>query len=127
MESKIRLQREYITLDKVLEYLKGCEYESSIEYDSWDVRTDENNQMEKCIIIKKNAMHGLKAYFGSENELLLTYIIPNKVMNAYFGRSEKAYKTIPEIIGGAIKNGLLIGSQKKAFNAIASVFTQITA
>ena len=64
---------------------------------------------------------------NSENELLLTYIIPNKVMNAYFGRSEKAYKTIPEIIGGAIKNGLLIGSQKKAFNAIASVFTQITA
>lgn len=70
-------------------------------------------------------MHGMKVYFSNENELIMSYIIPNKFMNAYFGKSVKARKSILELIGGAIKNTLLSGSQKKAFNEMEQVLLRI--
>jgi hypothetical protein len=91
------------------------------------MRTDANGQMEKCVLIKKSSMHGMKVYFSQDNELMMTYVIPNKVMNAYFGKSVKARKSILEVIGGGIKNVMLSGSQKKAFQEMESIFQKIAA
>ncbi|MDG1914755.1 MAG: hypothetical protein P8I55_09225 [Crocinitomix sp.] len=108
MENKITLKNEYNILDKLMDFLKGeNSYESSLTYDIWGLRTDANGQMEKCVLVKKSSMHGMKVYFSQENELMMSYVIPNKVMNAYFGKSVKARKSILEVIGGGIKNVML--------------------
>jgi hypothetical protein len=126
MEKEITVKKEYNTLDKVLEFAKNeSEYDCSIDYDIWDMRTDANGQMEKCLLIKKSNMHGMKIYFTDDNVLSATYIIPNKVMNAYFGKSQKAHKSILEVIGGGIKSVLLAGSQKKAFDEMELILLKI--
>ncbi|NOQ71043.1 MAG: hypothetical protein GQ574_03515 [Crocinitomix sp.] len=128
MENKITVKSEYNSLDKLIDFLKGeASYESSIDYDIWDIRTDANGQMEKCVLIKKSSMHGMKVYFSQENELMMSYIIPNKVMNAYFGKSVKARRNILEVITGGIKNVMLSGSQKKAFQEMELIFQKIAA
>jgi len=128
MENKITLKNEYNILDKLMDFLKGeNSYESSLTYDIWGLRTDANGQMEKCVLVKKSSMHGMKVYFSQENELMMSYVIPNKVMNAYFGKSVKARKSILEVIGGGIKNVMLSGSQKKAFQGMESIFKKIAA
>jgi hypothetical protein len=128
MENKVTVKNEYSSLEKLSSYLKkNSTYDCVIEYDSWDVRTDENGQMEKCLTIKKSAMHGMKVYFNSNNQLVMSYIIPNKIMNAYFGKSVKARKNILEIITGVIKNALLSGSQKTAFQEIEADLLKLTA
>lgn len=128
MEKQIRIKIEYNTLDKVLDLVKKeSSYHCSKEYDSWDIRTDLNGQMEKCLIIKKSSMHGMKVHFTKENELMMSYIIPNKLMNAYFGKSVKASRNILEIITGVIKTALLSGSQKKAFEEMEFVLLKIVA
>ncbi|NQX98225.1 MAG: hypothetical protein HRT73_10145 [Flavobacteriales bacterium] len=126
MENQITIKSEYNSLDKVLDFVKKeSSYECLIDYDSWDVRTDSNGQMGKCVVIKKSSMHGMKVHFSKENELMMTYIIPNKLMNAYFGKSQKRYRNILEIITGVIKNALLVGSQKKAFEEMSQVLNKI--
>lgn len=126
MEKQITIKSEYNSLESILNFLKKeSPYEASIEYDSWDVRTDANGQMEKCIMIKKSSMHGMKVYLPKEGALQLDYIIPNKLMNAYFGKSQKRYRNILEIITGKIKDIALAGSQKKAFNEMEQVFNKI--
>lgn len=128
MENKITLKSEYNSLDKLNSYLKKeSSFESTIDYDSWDVRTDENGLMAKCLIIKKSNMHGIKAYFNSNEQLVTSYIIPNKLMNAYFGKSVKARKNILEIITGVIKNVALSGAQQKAYEEIELDLLKIAA
>ena len=77
------------------------------------------------MVIKKSNMHGAKAYLSSGDTLKLDYIIPNKVMNAYFGKSQKARRNVLEMIAGSIKTTLLAGSQKKAFEEITHSFNKI--
>ena len=128
MEKQYTIKSEYNSLEKILEFVKKeSPYKCSEVYDSWDVRTDSNGQMEKCVMIKKSSMHGMKMYFTKDNVLEMTYIIPNKMMNAYFGKSVKARRSILEIIGGGIKNVLLIGSQKKAFKEMSEVLDKVAA
>ena len=45
-------------------------------------------------------------------------IIPNKIMQAYFGKSQKRYQNILEVITGKIKDIALSGSQQKAFEEL---------
>lgn len=126
MEKKINVQSEYGSLDQISNFLKKqSPYEISKEYDHWEIRTDANGQMEQCIVIKKSNMHGAKAYFTNDNVLKVDYIIPNKMMDAYFGKSQKARRNILEIVAGGIKNTLLSGGQKKAFEEIVSSFDKI--
>jgi len=128
MEKQITIKSEYNSLANVLAFLKKeSTFECSIEYDSSDVRTDANGQMEKCVLIKKSAMHGMKMYFSQENELTMSYIIPNKIMHAYFGKSEKRYRNPLEIVAGIIKSTLLSSSQKKAFEKMELVLNKIVA
>lgn len=128
MEKQITIKQEYNSLENLLAFLqKDSSLESSIEYDAWDVRTDANGQMEQCVVIKKSAMHGLKGYFTQDNQLKLSYIIPNKVMNAYFGKSQKRYQNPLEIITNKIKDTLLAVPQQKAFDEMEQVFTKILA
>ena len=63
-------------------------------------------------------MHALKAYFVNENTVKVNHIIPSKVLNTYFGKSVKMYRSIPEIIGGKIKDMLLAPAQQKAFEEL---------
>jgi hypothetical protein len=127
MENTIKIQNEFNTLEKIKQFVeKESAYTPSIEYDSWDVRTDANGQMEKCVIIKKSGMHGMKVHFTKDNEIMMCHIIPSKVMNAYFGRSQKARKSILEIAAGGIKNVLLSGGQNKAFDEMEEVMLRIS-
>jgi hypothetical protein len=127
MEKLITLKNEYNSLDMLNDFLKKESiFESSKEYDSWDIRTDVNGQMEQCLIIKKSAMHGMKVYFQKENTLKMDYIIPSKIMNAYFGKSVKAHRNIIQIIAGKVSQSLLKGSQQKAFEEMEHVFNKIS-
>jgi hypothetical protein len=126
MNKELSIKNEYNSLDKILGYIKNeSPFEVSLEYDHWDVRTDANNQMEQCILIKKSAMHGVKMYLSDDHKLTLDYVIPNKIMNAYFGKSQKRYQNILEIIGNKIKELALEGSQQKAFDEISGTLNKI--
>ncbi|WP_299125907.1 hypothetical protein [uncultured Winogradskyella sp.] len=119
MENLIEIKNDYNSLDKLYNLLKkDSNFECSKAYDSWEVRTDPNGQMAQCIVLKKSGMHAIKAFFVNENTLKINYIIPNKLMHAYFGKSEKAYRSIIEIVAGTIKQALLAGSQQKAFEEL---------
>jgi hypothetical protein len=83
--------------------------------------------MEQCLIIKKSGMHGMKVYFQKDNTLKMDYIIPNKIMNAYFGKSVKARRNIIEIVAGVITQAVLKGPQQKAFDEMEQVFNKISA
>lgn len=127
MEKSIKVKSEYSSLDKLIDFLKSeSPFGISKEYDHWDVRTDANGQMEQCVVIKKSNMHGAKAYFENENTLKVDYIIPNKMMNAYFGKSQKSYKNVLEIIAGKVKSIALENSQKKAFEEVLNSFNKIS-
>ncbi|NRD20041.1 hypothetical protein HNV08_08270 [Winogradskyella eckloniae] len=128
MEKTIKIKNEYNSLDTLYSYLKtATSFESSKEYDSWEVRTNIHGQMEQCLVLKKSNMHGMKVYFENENSLKMTYIIPNKIMQAYFGNSQKRYQNVLEIVTGKIKNILLTSSQNKAFKEMEQVFLKISA
>ena len=128
MEKQITVKNEFNTMDKVLSFLKNeTHYTCSKQYDVWDMRTDEQGQMEQCVILKKSSMHGMKVYFPSENTLVMSYVIPNKIMNAYFGKSQKRYRNIIEIATEQISQVLLSGVQKNAFTEIEKVFHKIEA
>ncbi len=122
MENLIIIRNEYNSLDKLYEFLKkDSNYEYSKDYDIWEHRTDAKGQMEKCIIIKKSAMHAIKIFYVNENTAKLNYIIPNKLMHAYFGKSVEARRNIIEIITGMIKQAVLAPSQKKAFDELVQI------
>ncbi len=128
MENLITIKNEYNTLDKLHEFLKkDSNYEYSKEYDIWEHRIDTNGQMEQCLVIKKSSMHAIKVFFTNENMVKINYIIPNKMMHAYFGKSVKAHRNILEIITGFIKGTLLAPAQKKAFEELEQVLQKISA
>lgn len=128
MEKSMKIKNEYNSLDTLNTYLKtASSFESSKEYDSWDDRTNANGQMEQCLVLKKSNMHGMKVHFENDSTLKMTYIIPNKVMHAYFGKSEKRYRSILEIVTGKIKDTLLAPAQNKAFKEMEEVFQKISA
>jgi len=74
--------------------------------------------MKQCIVVEKSEVHAIKFFFANEKTVKINYVIPNKFMHAYFGKSEKAYKNILEIVAGGIKQALLEGSQEKAFKEL---------
>ncbi|MBC8753689.1 hypothetical protein H2O64_03350 [Kordia sp. YSTF-M3] len=128
MENLIEIKSNYNSLDKLYLFLdKESNYECSKDYDIWEQRTDANGQMEQCIIIKKSGMHAVKAFFVNNDTVKINYIIPNKMMHAYFGKSVKARRNIIEIIAGIIKQALLKGPQEKAFKELESVIHKAAA
>jgi hypothetical protein len=119
MENLITVNNNFNSLDKLKEVLKKESiYECSKEYDIWEMRTDKNGQMAQCIVVKKSNMHAVKLFFVNENTVKMSYIIPNKIMQAYFGKSVKARRNIIEIIAGIIKQAVLAGPQQKAFDEL---------
>jgi hypothetical protein len=119
MENLIEIKSEYNSLDKLRDFLeKESDYKCSKNYDTWEMRTDENGQMEQCIVLEKSSMHAIKVFFANEKTVKINYIIPNKIMHAYFGKSVKARRNVIEIAAGVLKQAVLIGFQKKAFNEL---------
>jgi len=128
MEKKIKVKTEYNSLDKILDFAKKeSPYECLKDYDIWEVRTDANGQMEQCVVIKKSAMHGLKIFFQKDGSLKMTYIIPNKTMNALFGKSQKARRNILEVMAEQVKEILLANPRQQAFGEIGRIFYKIAA
>lgn len=122
MENLIEIKNDYNSLDTLHAFLKKeSDFECSKDYDIWEQRTNNNGQMEQCLILKKSAMHAVKLYFVNENTVKLNHIIPNKMMHAYFGKSQKKYRNILEIITGKIKDVVLATPQQNAFNELESV------
>lgn len=119
MQKTIRLKPEYNSLETLKIFLNSAsDFECSKEYDIWDIRTDANGQMEQCLVLKKSGMHAAKLFFTQDNVVQIDYVIPNKIMNAYFGKSVKVRRSILEIIGGIVKNAILKAPQEKAFNEL---------
>ncbi len=124
----IKIKPEYTSLEELLSHVQKNEsYTASINYDQWNVRKDANNQMAKCLIIKKSTMHGIIAHFHDNETLQVSYIVPNVLLNAYFGKNQKAYRSIFEIIAGKIKDAVLAGSQKKAFEEMEQALPKMAA
>lgn len=127
MEKIITIKNEYNSLDTLQNFLKKeTSFESSKEYDVWDHRVDANGQMAQCVLLKKSNMHAVKAYFTADNTVKINHVIPNKIMQAYFGKSVKAHRNILEIITGTITQAVLAGPQKKAFEELEQVFHKIS-
>ncbi len=119
MENLIRIKQPYNSLDELYDVLKKeSGFECSKEYDVWEHRTDTNGQMAQCIVLKKSGMHAVKLFFVNENTVKINHIIPNKLMNAYFGKSVKARRSILEVIAGAIKQAILVKPQQQAFEEL---------
>lgn len=119
MEKLITINNNLNSLDKLQEVLKKeVIYECSKEYDIWEMRTDKNGQMAQCVVVKKSNMHAVKLFLINENTVKMSYIIPNKIMQAYFGKSVEARRNIIEIIAGIIKQAVLAGPQQKAFDEL---------
>jgi hypothetical protein len=128
MQAKITVKEEFKTLDKMLDFVSDeSPFECKKEYDSWDVRTGINGQMEQCIIVKQSAMNGVKLHFADESTLVMTHIVPSKVMNAYFGKSQKAHKNILEVVTGKIGELVFSGSKKKAFSEVEQLLSSVKA
>lgn len=128
MEKVISIKKEYNSLDTLSEFLKSSSsFECSKDYDIWEQRTDSNGQMEQCVILKKSSMHAVKLFFTEGNKVKITHIIPNKMMNAYFGKSVEARKNILEVITGKIMEVVLAPAQKKAFEEMEQVLNKISA
>lgn len=128
MENLIEINDAYTSLDKLHEILKSnVNYEYAKEYDIWEHRVDANGQMEQCLVIKKSNMHAIKVFFVNTNTVKINYIIPNKIMHAYFGKSVKARRNILQILIGTIMQAVLAGPQKKAFEELEQVLKKIAA
>ncbi|RZN82199.1 MAG: hypothetical protein EVB11_09415 [Winogradskyella sp.] len=128
MENLITVNNNHDSLDSLYNALKTASvFECSKEYDIWEHRLDANGQMAQCIVLKKSSMHAIKAFFINENTVKINYIIPNKIMHAYFGKSVKARRNIIEILTGAIKQAILAGPQKKAFEELEHLVNKIAA
>jgi len=126
MENILRIKKEYNTLDKLHYFLKNeSSFECSKEYDIWEMRTDVNGQMEQCVVIKKSAMHAVKLFLLNENQAKINHIIPNKMMNAYFGKSVKARRNIIQLVTGKITEAVLANPQKKAFEELEQIVKRI--
>ena len=128
MEKIIKINSAYHSLKTLCEALKtNGAYESSIAYDIWEVRTDSNGQMAQCVLLKKSGMHAVKLYLTVESDLKISYVIPNKLMNVYFGKHRRVRQNILELITTKIKEAILEGSQKKAFDELANNVRQAVA
>ena len=116
MENLITISSQYNSLDQIHSVLKAnTNYNCTKEYDIWEQRVDNNGHMAQCLVVKKNNMHAVKLFFINENTLKASHIIHNKIMQAYFGKSQKAYQNVIEIIVGKIKSAVLEPAQEKAF------------
>ncbi|WP_299716154.1 hypothetical protein [uncultured Tenacibaculum sp.] len=123
MKKIITIKEEFNSLEKLQSFIsKSSEYDSNIQYDKWQIRKDADGNMQKCIMVKKSAMHGLKVYFLDAKTIEVSYAIPNVFLHGWFGKSDKAFRRIDEIILGKIKDAVLVGSQKKAFNEMEQIF-----
>lgn len=126
MENLITIKNQYNSLDELQNALKrNANYSCTKEYDIWEQRLDNNGQMAQCLVLKKNNMHAVKLFFINENTLKANHIIPNKIMQAYFGKSQKAYQNVIEIITGKIKTAVLEPAQNKAFKEIETEVLRI--
>lgn len=122
MENLITIKNEYNSLDTLSTFLnRASSFECSKDYDIWESRTDANGQMAQCIVLKKSSMHAVKLFFVNENTVKVNHIIPSKMMNAYFGKSQKRYKNILEIVTGKIKEAVLATPQQKAFEELEKI------
>ena len=119
MENLITINSQYNSLDRLQQFLNtSSSFQCTKEYDTWEQRTDANGQLAQCLVLKKSNMHAVKLFFLNENTVKVNHIIPNKIMQAYFGKSHKRYQNIIEIITGKIKDVALSGSQQKAFEVL---------
>ncbi len=119
MENLITINNQHNSLDNLHQFLnKNSSFECTKTYDTWEQRLDANGQMAQCLVLKKSNMHAVKLFFLNENTVKVNHIIPNKIMQAYFGKSQKRYQNILEVITGKIKDIALSGSQQKAFEEL---------
>lgn len=128
MTNLIKVKNEFNSLESLFKYLQSSSnFECYKEYDKWELRTDENGQMAQCIVLKKSNMNAVKIYFVNDDTIKISHVIPNKMMDAYFGQSQKSRQDILEVITGKIKKMLLASSQEKAFKELEAEISKVAA
>lgn len=126
MENLITINNQYGSLDQLHNVLKlSTNLKCTKEYDIWEQRIDNNGNLAQCLVVKKSNMHAVKLFFINENTLKANHIIPNKIMQAYFGKSQKAYQNVIEIITNKIKTVVLEPAQEKAFYEIEAEVVRV--
>ena len=126
MENLITINNQYGSLDQLHNVLKlSTNLKCTKEYDIWEQRIDNNGNLAQCLVVKKSNMHAVKLFFINENTLKANHIIPNKIMQAYFGKSEKAYQNVIEIITNKIKSAVIEPGQEKAFYEIEAEVVRV--
>lgn len=122
MENLVNIIATYNTLDTLQNFLKTeSNLECTKEYDIWEHHVNGQGQIEQCLVLKKSNMHAIKIFFVNGGTVKINHIIPNKMMNAYFGKSVKARRSILEVVGGMVTQTVLKGSQEKAFKELEAV------
>ncbi|MFD0964252.1 hypothetical protein [Pseudofulvibacter geojedonensis] len=128
MEKTIKIKSDYKSLNDLQKKLvQSSTLECSKEYDVWEQRVDVNGQMAECIVLRKSNMHAIKMFFVNENTIKINHIIPNKIMNVYFGKSVKIRRNIIEVLTEMIKQKLLATSQENAFNELTMIVNKAVA
>lgn len=126
MKKEIKVKKEFNTLDSIVAFVNSeSPYECKKDYDIWDVRSDVNGQMEQCVVIKQSSMNGMKVHFDQDSILVMSHIVPSKVMNAYFGKSVKRHRNILEVVTGKIGEAIFSRSRKKSFSEIEQIINKM--
>ena len=124
------IEPNYCSLEKLKNYLsKHTQYPISITHDKWVVRKDENSQIAKCIMIRKNRLNAILIYFINEEQIYVMHTIPNSLLYAYFGEPKSdttsPSKLIFRIISKLIIRIFLKSKQKAAFHELTKILRPI--
>lgn len=123
----LTLNKVFSNLDNLMPTLnKNSKFSCTKEYDIWNYvrnqkgqfgnRLDENGQIAKCLVLKKNNMNAVSIYFTNSSTICVSHIIPHKTLNAYFGKNTEQRQNIIEILTSRVKEVLLKSSQQRSFS-----------
>lgn len=108
MKKTITTTDQNNTLEKLANIIKQkTDFTTDIVYNIWDVQT--GSTMRKCVLVKKNAVHGVKLDFISENTLNIEGIVPSNFFRSF---------TIGRGISKPIIRGILAKGQNGLVNEI---------
>ncbi|WP_162556005.1 hypothetical protein [Reichenbachiella versicolor] len=114
---KMQLLKEYDSLEKIMEYLKGqMDYDISIEADQWI--TDGSLMLtigKKCIIVKKSATAGAKIELLESSIIDIHPVTPHKFLDRALMRG----------ILAMIVNSIISSSQVAVAQEVNNLLTEI--
>ncbi|MCG8571149.1 MAG: hypothetical protein MJB14_13530 [Spirochaetes bacterium] len=114
MEQFIKLNESYDSLEKIQNLVKQkTSHECSIEYNIWEVAT--GPQVEKCVLVKKNNLIGLKMDLQEQGMVKMMPVVPSKYLIGF---------TVGRGIFPPLVRAMLSGSQKSFMDEISTTINK---